>query len=384
VQGLLERAREKGITLWVVNDKLHFRAPTGALDDNLRRDLAHHKAELVETLSGPRFIAHEPADTSPILEYNLGLWEKIIDGTLKEHFTNAPHCLCMVEGAFALETIREAVDALVARHRILGARVDTADGWPYFRYGYPVAVRWVDLSGVSAWRRRRITDQTLHDLVWKAFDFGTETLFRPFVVKLSEKRHVVGFVLNHFAGDAWSVNVIAGAMLRRLSGAQPDPSPPPKLQYADYIREINRWMHGPGMRNRVQWWKEQLRGSRSSLLPADYQADLDATGYYQEPRFSLSRRQLQALRDRASSSGVTVFAMLLAAYALALSRMCKLDDVVILTMFHGRDDEALFDLVGSVQMQVPIRVRVEPCTTFEALARSTLEATTLAYAQVVP
>jgi hypothetical protein len=384
VDGLLERARQKGITLWVVKDTLHFRAPIGALDDGLRRDIASHKAELVETLSGPRFVSREAEPTSPILEYNLGLWQKMADGTLTEFFTNATHCMCLVEGPLALETVRDAVAALVAQHRILAARVVvSADGLPNFHYGHPVTVRWVDLGGVGALRRRRTTDQTLHDLVWTPFDYEVETMFRPFMVRLSEKRHVVGFVLNHFAGDAWSVNVLAGAMLRRMKGAPFDPSPP-ALQYADYVREINRWIHGPGLRNRVTWWKQQLRGARSSLLPADIQVDPDTQGYYKEPSFSMTRRQLTALRDRASSSGVTLFALLLAAYALALSLMCELDDVVILTMFHGRNDEAVFEMVGSVQMHVPIKVRVEPGMTFEALARSALEATTLAYAHFVP
>lgn len=385
MDGLLERARQKGIVLWVVNDKLHFRAPTGALDDGLRRDLASHKAELVETLSGPRFIPGEPGETSPVLEYNRGLWAKIADGTLTEVFTNAPHCMCVVEGPLDLDTVRDAVAALVARHRILGARiVMSADGHPLFHFGHLVEVRWVDLSRVGALRRRRITNQALHDIVWTPFDIASETMFRPFVVKLSEQRLVVGFVLHHFAGDAWSVNVLAGELLRRFSGATSDAPPRPALQYADYIREINRWMHGPGLRNRVEWWKQWLHGSRSSLLPPDFQVDLDTQGHYEEPHFSMTRRQLTALRDLASSSGVTLFALLLAANALALSRLCDLDDVVIVTMFNGRNDEALFELVGSVQMQVPIRIRIEPGMTFEALARSALEATTLAYAHFVP
>jgi hypothetical protein len=385
MDGLLERARQKGIVLWVVNDTLHFRAPTGALDDGLRRDIANHKAELVESLSGPRFVAGEPEATSPTLEYNRGLWAQMADGTLTETFTNAPHCMCVVEGPLDLETVRDAVAALVAQHRILGARVVmSADGCPYFHYGHPVDIRWVDLSDIGALRRRRIKNQALHNIVWTPFDVASETMFRPFMVKLSANRHIVGFVLNHFAGDAWSVNVLAGELLRRFSGATTGVPPRRALQYADYIREINRWMRGPGMRNRVKWWKQQLRGARSSLLTPDFQVDLDTQGHYKEPHFSMTRRQLTTLRDRASSSGVTLFALLLAANALALSRLCSLDDVVILTVFHGRTDEALFDLVGSVQMHVPIRIRIEPGMTFAALARSALEATTLAYAHFVP
>jgi hypothetical protein len=382
--GVLERARQKGVVLWVANEALHFRAPNGALDDGLRHELASHKPELIELLSGPRFIAGEPQETSPVLHYNHGLWAKIVDRTLTEVFTNGPRCICLIEGPLELDAVRAAVATLVERHRILGARVvESADG-PHFHFNHPVDVRFVDMSKVGALRRRAATRDLMHELVWTPFDVGRETMFRPFVVRLAKHKHVVGFVLNHFAGDGWSVNLLAGELMRLSAGVESGARPRRTLQYADYIREINRWVRTPGMRNRVAWWKETLRGAPSSLLPPDFVVDPDTTGHFRKPGYALNPRQLNELRELASSTGVTLYAVMLAAKALALGRLCEIDDVVILTMFHGRTEEALFDLVGGVQMQVPIRIRLEPRMSFQELARSTLEACTRAYSHLVP
>ena len=48
---LLKECETNNITLWVVDDRLHYRAPKGALNDGLKKQLKAYKPELIQILS---------------------------------------------------------------------------------------------------------------------------------------------------------------------------------------------------------------------------------------------------------------------------------------------------------------------------------------------
>ncbi len=48
---LLKECESKNITLRVVHDQLHYRAPKGALNDGLKKQLKAYKPELIKILS---------------------------------------------------------------------------------------------------------------------------------------------------------------------------------------------------------------------------------------------------------------------------------------------------------------------------------------------
>jgi hypothetical protein len=50
---LIQVARAKGIELTADDDKLRVRAPTGALDSDLRNALTRHKPAIIRLLAGP-------------------------------------------------------------------------------------------------------------------------------------------------------------------------------------------------------------------------------------------------------------------------------------------------------------------------------------------
>jgi len=48
---LLKECETNNIMLWVVNDRLHYRAPKGSMTDVLKKQLKTHKPELIQILS---------------------------------------------------------------------------------------------------------------------------------------------------------------------------------------------------------------------------------------------------------------------------------------------------------------------------------------------
>ena len=63
IDGLLDTLRERGVVLQPVGDRIHYRAPTGALTPALRQLLAAHKAAVLLRLGQD---APGPLDEHPV------------------------------------------------------------------------------------------------------------------------------------------------------------------------------------------------------------------------------------------------------------------------------------------------------------------------------
>jgi len=71
VQQLLETVRAREIELSPDGDRLHYRAPDGALDEDLKAELIQHKPEILAALKNPAIIYYEDEGER---------WIKTIDG----------------------------------------------------------------------------------------------------------------------------------------------------------------------------------------------------------------------------------------------------------------------------------------------------------------
>jgi hypothetical protein len=71
VNELLQVAHSRGIELSPEGDHLHYRAPEGALDEDLKAELIQHKPEILAVLSAPAVVYFED---------HLERWYKAGDG----------------------------------------------------------------------------------------------------------------------------------------------------------------------------------------------------------------------------------------------------------------------------------------------------------------
>ena len=262
---LLEEVAHKNVTLWVTAERgLHFRTSAGALSDELRLKLSQHKEALIEALSEPSFssLPHEPE--APFLLYYHDLWRKLRSGVLDVSFTNATHWVMESIGSFDAAIFAESIGAVVERHRILESRVEDSSGEPVFVYDGRVSVQAVDL--VSEAQPHCVAAARVVEIVWRAFA-PHETLFRPFLVRVANDRHILGFVINHLIADAISISIVAGEILQeyvaRVCGIAHRPQAP-AIQYRDFLIGMNAWLRGRGLSRRLRYWKKQLRGATQS------------------------------------------------------------------------------------------------------------------------
>ncbi|WP_329791134.1 amino acid adenylation domain-containing protein [Lentzea sp. DG1S-22] len=199
-------------------------------------------------------------------------------------------------------------------------------------------------------------DRLVDEAASASFDLATDLPLRATLLSTCDTGSVLVLALHHIAGDG----VSSGPLLRdlgtayeaRLAGREPGWAPLP-VQYADYTL----WQRELDLDSRVEHWKTVLDGLPEELsLPYDRSRPADPTHAKDAVTARVEAGTHAALTDLARANQATLFMVVHAALAAALTRMGAGTDVVVGTPVAGRPDEVLDDLVGFFVNSLVLRV----------------------------
>jgi len=136
----------------------------------------------------------------------------------------------------------------------------------------------------------------------------------------------------------------------------------------------------------LTWWQQQLADMPPVLaLPTDKPHPAEQTFNGSTARLPLSATLSQQLNSLAQQQGVTLYMLLLSAFAVLLQRYSNQQDFAIGSPIAGRSHEETEGLIGFFVNTLVMRCRVDPAQTFSELLRLTRETTLQAFAnQAVP
>ncbi len=370
---LMSDCRSRDIKLWVEDGQLKYRTPVGGMTSELREKLKSNMREIIDALSQPLFVPVGKVTEIQFLDYRVELWGRICSNELGVWFTNGTHCIFDVEEPFSLIKYQTAVNIITEMYPILGTKVDDSNGQPKFIFGHSVSVEYKDLPELYEDPNVSVVTRAVSNIVWRPFDARNEVLFRPFVIRVSSTRHIVGFVLHHLIGDATSVSLLVREIM--LQYRHPTPKDyaslkEPTLQYSDYINGMNVWLHTLAKAHRMNYWREYLFNSTASRIPPDHIVEPQTICESRTKVFSFGLQRTEALFNISQSLEVRILYVLIALHASAMHICTGQSDILILTMHHGRDDESVASIIGSMQNQLFCRVRFSETSTFEDVVRA--------------
>jgi hypothetical protein len=389
IRTLVQEADDHGISLWVANGELHFQSAPCAMSDQLRARLQSRKSEIIAALSDPDFRRRECSATAPIIESTRFDWEHIRLGNTDVAVTNGTHSVVSLGGKLDVAALQHSVEELVQTHRILGARVVDGGHGPQFVFDVQAAsmLRIVDLSAVPDGERQAAAGRALADLVWSRMDIERGPLFQAFLVKMTDSKFLVGFVVHHFISDHASIALISKDLASGYRPFHPTARQAPRplpLQYAEYAMAVNEWLHGPALPYRLEYWRGQLHGACITRLPPDFDSAPTESGDVEIARFTLGADICRALRQLAREEQTTVFVLLLAAKMATLSHLTGSEDITVMAMYSGRADPRLSRLVGATANIVALRTRVPMRMPLAELIRRVRDTCDAAYRHNVP
>ncbi len=277
-----------------------------------------------------------------------------------------------LRGPFQRQPMEAAIARMIERHQALRTTFDADGDFQYVQQAMAIDIAFEDLATMDDAGRQSRIKTVLDQEAGTPFDLVAGPLFRVRILKLAADYHLMVTTAHHIVCDGWSFDV----MMRDLSHVytlycegREDRRPLP-MQITEYARWQQRQQESPEVREDLQYWLDQFAKSVPVLeLPSDRpRPALKSYRGGRETRL-LEREAYARIKEVGARRGATLFATLLAAYAVLLYRLSGRSDLVVGILAAGQSVVGSHDLVGHCTNLLPLRVRVDGARPFTELLR---------------
>lgn len=316
-------------------------APTGSGEAPLRRDVA------------------VPPMTLSFTQQRLWMVDRQHAGRTDYHVPLAVR----LSGPLDTATLYSALNSLAARHEILRTRYVLRNG---------VLQQVIDPQADLPLHSVESVADFWEGLARQPFDLAAEWPIRIALLRESESQHVLFVVMHHIASDGWSAGLLMrdlAALYRSARNGLASSLPTPQVRYADYAEWQRRSMTSTRREQQLGYWTSTLLGSTATTVARvpDRRQRWDRPGGSLPVHLSSTVRD--GLTDLAAEEGTTLFTVLYAGLAAAVSCATGQTDVTLGTDVAGRGLPEIQDVVGPFINQLALRIDVSGAPTFRTLLK---------------
>ncbi|HYO12152.1 MAG TPA: condensation domain-containing protein, partial [Thermoanaerobaculia bacterium] len=290
-------------------------------------------------------------------------------------------------GALDVPALGRALAEVVRRHESLRTAFLDVQGRPVQRIlpSVDVPLPLVDLSTLPEELRETEAGRLAVRSGGRRFDLSRGPLLTAELYRLATDRHAVLFVFHHIIGDGWSSAVLL-TELTEIYGAfaagEPSPLPELPVQYADFAVWQRRRLGEGEMAQQLAGWRERLAPPLPVLdLPTDRPRPAIQTFRGVSETLVLPLELANGLRGLGANQGATPFMVLLAGFALVLSRWSGQEDLIVGSPIAGRDRRELERMIGIFLNMLPLRIDLSGDPSFRDLLGRVRDTALAAYAR---
>jgi amino acid adenylation domain-containing protein/non-ribosomal peptide synthase protein (TIGR01720 family) len=293
---------------------------------------------------------------------------------------NVPAVL-RVRGALNIDALNRTLQTIVNRHESLRTVIIEKQGnpWQFIKDTHGLEVAIVDgFSFQTEESLRREIDR----LINAQFDLSKDHMIRVTLIKLSEKEHIIVFVVNHIASDAWSLSILVNEVMELYASyveGREKELQNVNIQYADYSIWQRNFLTAENLEKRLNYWKEKLQAVAPLELPTDYNRPPVAGTRGASITFTVDKDLSVAIRRLSEKTGTSLFMVLLAAYKVLLYRYSGQSDISVGTSIATRPRQEFENLVGFFVNTLALRTEVNSDSSFIDLLEQVRITTVEAY-----
>ncbi len=243
-----------------------------------------------------------------------------------------------LRGPLCVERMEKAFSGLIARHESLRTSFHLVDGHPVQRVHDHVDfdVLYPGPGGGSVF--------AAIDDFFRPFDLSRAPLLRAGLFREEPDSRVLVIDMHHIISDGVSIGLFIDQFNRLYAGEEP---PTPAVQYKDYAVHRRAAGRSEEMAKQEAYWLDRFSGDIPVLnLPTDYprpEVYCDDGGLID---FEISESLARALYRLAGLHGATIYMVISALYALALSHLSGQPDIIVGTPAAGRNHPDLEPIIG--------------------------------------
>jgi len=247
----------------------------------------------------------------------------------------------------------KSLERLAERHAVLRTTYPLVDGEPVQRIGEGA----IDFAVLES--------GSIEEEAWRPFNLERGPVMRARLFRQEGQAPVLLLAVHHIAADFWSLGLI-------LEGLAGSPPASPRTPYAAWARWQHELLSSPEGERLWQEWRAALDGVPTVLdLPADRPRPPVPSHRGGSHPFSLGPELSGRARELAASSGATLYAVLLTAFAALLHRHTGRGDLLVGAPAAGRTRPGLEEVAGHFVNLLPVRADLSGDPAFgELLART--------------
>ncbi|MEZ0115027.1 amino acid adenylation domain-containing protein [Catenulispora sp. EB89] len=286
--------------------------------------------------------------------------------------------------------LRVALRHLLARHESLRTRFVLLDTVPHQvadPVPDPVPWEYTDLADLPGPERAAHARRVVDEAAARPFDLTAAPALRVSLVRLAEDEHVLVLTMHHLVTDGWSLGILTrelGELYRAARDRRPPDLPALPVQPADFAA----WQRGPAgaeaLRSGLEYWRGRLAGLPPLDLPVDRSEPSagagagagviagSGSGLGASPGAEAGEVVPADVGARvtafAEDCGVSLLAVLAAAFFVVLHRYTGQEDLAVGSVFSGRTRSEVEPLLGFFANTLVLRGDVAGDPTFRELA----------------
>lgn len=372
VTEIIESLAQQGIQLWVEGENLRFRAQKGALTPELRALLTENKPALVAHL---RAQSQQAVNYFPLSYNQQSMW--FMHQSAPESAAYNVAFTVRICSRVDVDALRRAFQAIIDRHPALRTLYAFRDGAPM------QAVQGSSEVAFEVIEAANMNDEALYAAVVAAyerpFDLENGPVFRISLFTRSAEEHVLLIGAHHIAFDGWSLWLLLDdlrALYPAYLNQQPAALPSLDATYIDFMQWQTALLNSAEGERLAQYWQTRLAGEMPMLdLPTDHPRPATPSFRGATHIFVIDADLTRHLRELAKTEGVTLYALLLAAFQTLLYRYSGQDDIIIGSPMFGRNRPEFARIIGDFVNMVALRASLAgnmPFATFLTHTRQTV------------
>lgn len=322
-----------GVYLWVENDQLKFKAPSGVMNDGHKQQLKSHKEELIAFLADPVFesITPDPQhryDPFPLTDLQLAYL--VGRNNVIEYGGVGCHSYIELDlPSTDLKRLQHAWHQLIARHDMLRATI-TQEGYqriladvcppPIIHHDYrQQPERQVNQEMTAL--RKRLAHRCYQPDQWPQYEMHLSS---------TDQGAVLHFSIDLLIADFASIQILL-AELGELYNHPERPLAPLGISYRDVVLARKSIPDNPKAAERYEqhkaYWLERIDSlplpPELPLAAQSGKQDNNGTVNFQRRDFELTELQWQALCQKAMSAKLTPSGVVLSAFTEVISRWSR-------------------------------------------------------------
>lgn len=262
-----------------------------------------------------------------------------------------------VNGKLNIDKLESAIIQLIERHDILRTSFCLLNGEPMQKISekidFDLVLSEANAENIKSELRKRVEPYDLHQL----------PLFRIELFHTSDEGHVLFLDFHHIICDGLSISLFLDELFAIYRG---NALPELEIQYKDYIQWESANINSEKQKKQSQYWLSQFHAEIPVLnLPSDFTRPSLMEYHGEKLEFQIDRALSVSLKNFAKQENTSLFALLLAAYKVLLSKYAGQEDIVAGVPVAGRNHQQLQQLMGMFVNNLAVRSYPKGSLTFK-------------------